>query len=117
MEMRQSEAFAAIHLRKRDEKIDKRGLKKCEESLFFAPLMAEQERMIEAILFATVAPITVRELGLRMPHGSDPTEALLLLRKRYEGRGVQVVKVGDGMGNPNRYRPWIFDAKRNDGDT
>jgi len=58
--------------------------------------MAEQERMIEAILFATVAPITVRELGLRMPHGSDPTEALLLLRKRYEGRGVQVVKVGDG---------------------
>ncbi|MBT7448804.1 MAG: SMC-Scp complex subunit ScpB [Tateyamaria sp.] len=71
-------------------------IEKCEESLFFAPLMAEQERMIEAILFATVAPITVRELGLRMPHGSDPTEALLLLRKRYEGRGVQVVKVGDG---------------------
>lgn len=30
-----------------------------------------------------------------MPHGSDPAEALFLLRKRYEGRGVRVTKVGD----------------------
>ena len=66
-----------------------------EESLFEAPPIAEQERMIEAILFATAEPVTVRELEARMPHGCDPAEALAHLRKRYEGRGVRVMKVGD----------------------
>jgi len=66
-----------------------------EESLFEAPPMGEQERMVEAILFATAEPVTSRELEARMPHGSDPAEALVHLRKRYEGRGVHVVKVGD----------------------
>jgi segregation and condensation protein B len=66
-----------------------------EESLFEAPPIAEQERMVEAILFATAEPVTVRELNSRMPHGCDAAEALVHLRKRYEGRGVHVVKVGD----------------------
>ena len=70
-------------------------MEKPEESLFEAPPMAEQERMCEAILFATAEPVTVRELEARMPHGSDPAEALAHLRKRYEGRGVQLVRVGD----------------------
>ncbi|MWD27335.1 SMC-Scp complex subunit ScpB [Aquicoccus sp. SCR17] len=65
------------------------------ESLFEAPPMAEQERMVEAVLFASTEPVTVRDLEARMPHGSDPAEALVHLRKRYEGRGVQVVRVGD----------------------
>ncbi|MEL7212174.1 MAG: SMC-Scp complex subunit ScpB [Pseudomonadota bacterium] len=65
------------------------------ESLFEAPPMAEQERMVEAILFATAEPVTVRDLQGRMPHGCDAAEALVHLRKRYEGRGVNVVKVGD----------------------
>ncbi|MDH3262910.1 MAG: SMC-Scp complex subunit ScpB, partial [Paracoccaceae bacterium] len=62
---------------------------------FAAPPLAEQERMVEAILFATAEPVTVAELEARMPHGSDPAEALAHLRKRYEGRGVRVVKVGE----------------------
>ena len=57
--------------------------------------MAEQERMVEAVLFASAEPITVRELEARMPHGCDPAEALVHLRKRYEGRGVSVMKIGD----------------------
>lgn len=65
------------------------------ESLFEAPPMAEQERMVEAILFATAEPVTLRELTGRMPHGSAPAEALAHLQKRYEGRGVAVVKVGE----------------------
>ncbi|SEO53578.1 condensin subunit ScpB [Salinihabitans flavidus] len=65
------------------------------DSLFEAPPIAEQERMVEAILFATAAPVTVKDLNDRMPHGSDAAEALVHLRKRYDGRGVQVVKVGD----------------------
>lgn len=67
-----------------------------EQSLFAAPPIAEQERMVEAILFATAEPVTVAELKARMPHGCDPAEALTYLRRRYEGRGVRVVRVGDG---------------------
>ena len=66
-----------------------------EESLFEAPPLAEQERMVEAILVATAEPITVRELEARLPHGCDAAEALVYLRKRYEGRGVQVMKIGE----------------------
>ncbi|MGB5559271.1 MAG: SMC-Scp complex subunit ScpB [Paracoccaceae bacterium] len=66
-----------------------------EASLFQAPPLAEQERMVEAILFATAEPVTVADLNARMPHGADAAEAIALLRKRYEGRGVRVVKVGD----------------------
>ena len=65
------------------------------DSLFEAPPMAEQERMVEAILFATADPVSVAELIGRMPHGCDPAEALVYLRKRYDGRGVQLTKIGD----------------------
>ncbi len=66
-----------------------------EESLFEAPPLAEQERMVEAIVFATAEPVTVAELNARMPHGCDAKVALENLTKRYEGRGVSVVRVGD----------------------
>ena len=65
------------------------------ESLFEAPPMAEQERMCEAVLFASAEPVSVRDLEARMPHGADVPQALELLRKRYEGRGVRVVRVND----------------------
>ncbi|NNF92619.1 MAG: SMC-Scp complex subunit ScpB, partial [Boseongicola sp.] len=54
--------------------------------------MAEQERMVEAILFASAEPVTVSELNARLPHGAEAAEAVQLLRKRYEGRGVSVVR-------------------------
>jgi len=57
--------------------------------------MAEQERMVEAILFATADPVTIKELIGRMPHGCDPSEALAYLRKKYDGRGVNIVKIED----------------------
>ena len=66
-----------------------------EKSLFAAPPEGEQERMVEAMLFASAAPVTVRDLEARMPMGCDAAEALVRLRKRYEGRGVRVVKVDD----------------------
>ena len=66
-----------------------------EKSLFEAPPIAEQERMIEAMLFASTEPVTVAELSARMPHGSDAAEALAYLRRRYEGRGVRLVRIGD----------------------
>ncbi|MEZ8014261.1 MAG: SMC-Scp complex subunit ScpB [Ascidiaceihabitans sp.] len=57
--------------------------------------MVEQERMVEAIFFASAEPVTVRELEARMPHGCDAAGAIVHLRKRYEGRGVNLSKVGD----------------------
>ena len=66
-----------------------------EESLFEAPPMGEQERMVEAILFASAEPVTLPELVGRLPHGSEPAQALEHLKRRYEGRGVQVVRVGE----------------------
>ncbi|MEM1005681.1 MAG: SMC-Scp complex subunit ScpB [Pseudomonadota bacterium] len=64
-------------------------------TLFEAPPLAEQERMVEAVLFASAEPVSVGDLEARMPHGSDAAQALELLQKRYEGRGVRVVRVGD----------------------
>jgi segregation and condensation protein B len=66
------------------------------EPLFAPPALHEQERMVEAILFASADPVTVADLATRMPHGCDPAEALVSLRDRYEGRGVNLVRVGDG---------------------
>jgi len=66
-----------------------------EKSLFEAPPMGEQERMVEAILFATAEPLTLADLSSRLPHGCDAAEALAHLRRRYEGRGVHLVRVGD----------------------
>jgi segregation and condensation protein B len=66
-----------------------------EKSLFDAPPIAEQERMVEAILFATAEPLTLADLTARLPHGCDAAEALAYLRRRYEGRGVHLVRVGD----------------------
>ena len=65
------------------------------ESLFEAPPLAEQERMVEAILFASAEPVSIPELNARMPHGADAAEAVQMLKKRYEARGVAVVKVGE----------------------
>jgi len=66
------------------------------EGMFSAPSMAEQERMIEAMIFAATEPVSVRDLEARLPHGCDAAEALVHLRKRYAGRGVHLVRVGDG---------------------
>ena len=65
-------------------------------NLFEAPSIAEQQRMVEAILFASSTPVTVAELKNRMPQGSDPVFALDELKVQYSSRGVNLVKVGDG---------------------
>ena len=64
-------------------------------SLFEAPPVAEQERMVEAILFASAEPVSVADMNARMPHGCDAAVAVRAVQKRYEGRGVAVVRVGE----------------------
>ena len=66
------------------------------ETLFQAPPLGEQERMVEAILFAATAPVTLRDLIARLPVGCDAAEALAALRRTYRGRGVVIEHLGDG---------------------
>ncbi len=63
--------------------------------LFDAPAPTEQERMVEAILFAAADPVTIADLNARLPHGCDAAGALTALRDRYARRGVHLVRVGE----------------------
>lgn len=62
---------------------------------FPPPPLHEQERMVEAVLFASARPLSLREVAARLPVGCDPAEALQGLRLRYAGRGVELCRVGD----------------------
>lgn len=64
---------------------------------FPPPPLEEQERMIEAMLFASSQPVSLRDLADRLPHGADPAEAIARLRRRYEGRGVELARVGEAF--------------------
>jgi len=61
-----------------------------------APALApeEQERMVEAILFAAREPLPTARIAERLPPGCDPRAALARLQRRYEGRGVNLVRAG-----------------------
>lgn len=51
--------------------------------------------MVEALLFASAQPMSLRDLAARLPAGTDPAEALRRLRARYAGRGVELERTGD----------------------
>lgn len=65
------------------------------EAAFAVPALGEQERMLEAVLFASREPLSTRALEERLPRGCDVGEALAGLVRRYDGRGVQLARVGD----------------------
>ncbi len=65
------------------------------DGVFDVPPPAQQERMVEAVLFASAAPVTIAELHARLPRGCDAPAALRRLEERYDGRGVRIVRVGD----------------------
>ena len=64
-------------------------------SLFEAPKIHQQERMVEAILFASSEPVTLKEIISRLPHGCEPEQALKNLKEKYKSRGINLVKVGE----------------------
>ncbi len=55
----------------------------------------EQERMVEALLFAAREPLTITELQLRLPGNCNVDAAIGRLSKRYQGRGVHLVRTGN----------------------
>lgn len=50
-------------------------------------------RVLEALLFATPNPLSVKDMHERMPEGADIGAALMELQNRYEGRGVALVEM------------------------
>lgn len=66
------------------------------EAAFAVPPFPEQERMVEAVLFAAAGPLSAREIAERLPQGCDVAEALAALQRRYEGRGVRLARVAEG---------------------
>ena len=64
-------------------------------SLVFEPDHGEIERRVEALLFAAAGPLSAAEIARRLPEGTDVGAAISGLRKRYEGRGVELECVAD----------------------
>ena len=56
----------------------------------------DQERMIEAMIFASPEPLSLREINERMPDNSNIKDVLNLLQQKYENRGFRLVKISDG---------------------
>lgn len=57
--------------------------------------MAEAVRMAEAILFASAEPVSEKALAARLPDGVNIPAVLAEVRRQYERRGVNLVRVGD----------------------
>lgn len=60
------------------------------------PDQAESLRFIEALLFASAAPVTEGEIAQRLPEGTDVTALLAALEGHYRERGVTLAKIAGG---------------------
>lgn len=59
---------------------------------------AQQLRLVEALLFAAAAPLTDEALALRLGEDADIAGLLGELALRYEGRGIDLVRLAGGWG-------------------
>ena len=61
--------------------------------------MTEDEalRVAEALIFASAEPVGARALSQLLPEELDADVVLAALRKRYAGRGVELVEAGGGV--------------------
>jgi segregation and condensation protein B len=64
-----------------------------EDFTVVAPDPVETERQVEALLFAAAEPLSLTDLAERLPSGADVEAAIVALRQRYDGRGVEMVCV------------------------
>jgi segregation and condensation protein B len=64
------------------------------------PLRAPDEaalRLAEAVVFASLTPVTARALAQLLPDDIDAEAVILALRERYGGRGIEVMEIGGGL--------------------
>lgn len=57
--------------------------------------LAEAVRMAEAIVFASAEPVSRKALAARLPEGVDVPAVMEEVRRQYERRGVNLVRVGE----------------------
>ncbi len=55
----------------------------------------DQLRMLEAILFASAAPISPQMMLERLPEGADLNVLLPQLQEMYQGRGIELVEINN----------------------
>ena len=79
------------------------------ETLFDAPPLGEQERMVEAILFASAEALTLAQIGERMPHGSDAGAAGGGPRRGRAGAGPRPLLHGP-RGHDDPAEPAVLDV-------
>lgn len=60
-----------------------------------AVALAEAVRMAEAIVFASAEPVSHKALVARLPEGTDVMKVMEEVRRQYEHRGVNLVRVGE----------------------
>lgn len=60
------------------------------------PVRAQELRQLEALLFASSAPLSEDELARRLPEGSDVRHLLRRLQADYSMRGINLVPVAGG---------------------
>ena len=53
------------------------------------------ERSVESLLFAAAEPLSASDLARRLPDGADVGRALMALKQRYVGRGIELACVAD----------------------
>ena len=58
-----------------------------------APALEDVERAVEALLFAAAGPLSIPDLARRLPEGADVAAAMMALKARYDGRGVELAEV------------------------
>jgi segregation and condensation protein B len=58
--------------------------------------IAEVIRMAEAIVFASAAPVSEKQLAERLPAGVDVAATMRRLQEIYASRGVNLLRIGDG---------------------
>ena len=61
---------------------------------YSAEAIAESARMVEAIIFASSAPVSTRALAERLPEKMPVADVMDKLAADYAGRGVNLVQVG-----------------------
>ena len=59
------------------------------------PALFEACRVTEALLFASASPVRANEIARVLPADTAVSEVLTVLREHYQGRGVELAKVGN----------------------
>jgi segregation and condensation protein B len=57
---------------------------------------ADLLRLVEALLFASAAPLDEAHIAQRLPEGSDVAALVAELAEHYSGRGVNIVRIAGG---------------------